>query len=207
MKKEIIVGFLLLFQGVLCLAQKDTREIIDAHQIESIRIDTDEVYLLNLIAKETSQIKISTHSEGEYFNDILLETSIVGNELIIKTKYPKQLAGGFDKLSAHKVFSLEIKLEIPENLEVIINSNIASLQGKGDFKSVYADLKQGYCKLLDFSGSAVINTFSGNILIETNSGLIEAETRNGTLDIPEFLPGRKPLRLTSIDGDIMVRKN
>lgn len=192
---------------MLCLGQKDTREIIDANQIESIRIDTDEVYLLNLIAKETSQIKISTHSEGEYFNDILLETSILGNELIIKTKYPKQLTGGFDKLSAHKVFSLEIKLEIPENLEVIINSNIASLQGKGKFKSVYADLKQGYCKLLDFSGSAVINTFSGNILIETNSGLIEADTRNGTLEIPDFLPGRKPLRLTSIDGDIMVRKN
>ncbi|MDR5591481.1 hypothetical protein [Christiangramia sp. SM2212] len=207
MKKDIIFVFLVLLNSLLVFSQKDTRESIDAHQIESIRIDTDEVYLINLKATETSQIKISTHSEGEYFNYIILESEIRGSELIIRTKYPQRLTGGFDKLSAHKVFSLEIQMEIPEDLEIIINSNIASLQGKGRFKSVYADLKQGYCKLTDYSGTAVINTYSGNILVETNSGLIEAESRNGKVKIPEFLPGRNPLRLTSIDGDIMVRKN
>ena len=188
-------------------AQKDTRETISSENISVINIDTDEVYLINIVTSKTSEIGIKTHSEGEYFDDIILESSISGNTLHIKTRYPQRLAGGYDKLSAHKVFSLEIELRIPENLEVIISSNIASLQTDGSFKRIYADLKQGYCKLLDFSGAAVINTYSGNILVETNSGLIEAKSRNGKVDIPDFMPGRNPLRLTSIDGNIKVRKN
>ena len=202
---------ILLFIAILIVgngfAQKETREIIDAAAIQSIRIDTDEVYLIKMISGNTSQISIKTHSEGEYFQDIVLKTDLQKNVLTITTQYPERLTGGYDKLSAHKVFSLEIELEIPEGLEVEINSNIASVEAKGAFESVYADLKQGYCNLLNFSGNAVINTYTGHILVETSSGLIEAESRNGTVEIPDFLPGRNPLRLTSIDGNIKVRKN
>ncbi|GGG31169.1 hypothetical protein GCM10011532_13300 [Christiangramia forsetii] len=192
--------------GALSFAQRDTREIIDAQSIKSIQINTNEVYLLNISTSKNSEIRIKTHSEGEYYDDIILESLINGEELVITTKYPEKLTGGFDKLSAHKIFSLEIEMEIPEGLAVSIQSNIASLQGKGNFKSIYASLKQGYCKLLDFSGTAVINTYSGNILVETSSGLIEADSRNGDVQIPGFMPGRNPIRLTSIDGDIKVRK-
>ncbi|MGA8853766.1 MAG: hypothetical protein WB492_06275 [Christiangramia sp.] len=206
MKWRLFLAVFIFVSGVI-YAQRDTREVIDASSIKNIEINTDEVYLITISTTKSSEIKINTHSEGEYYDDIILETSIKDNKLNISTKYPERLTGGFDKLSAHKVFSLEITLTIPENLEISVNSNIASLSGKGKFKSIYANLKQGYCKLLDFSGAAVINTYTGNILIETSSGLIEANSRNGVVDIPQFLTGRKPLRLTSIDGDIMVRKN
>ncbi|GAA4309345.1 hypothetical protein GCM10023115_35830 [Pontixanthobacter gangjinensis] len=205
LKKFLILCGILL--GSIVTAQKDTREIFSAENINSININTDEVYLINIITSDASQIEISTHSEGEYYDDILVESSITGDQLNIRTEYPQRLAGGYDKLSAHKVFSLEIELRIPGELEVAIRSNIASVQSKGGFKSLHADLKQGYCKLLDFSGIAVINTYSGNILVETASGLIEASSRNGRVEVPDFLPGRNPLRLTSIDGNIMVRKN
>lgn len=205
MKSLLIVILLLLANS--SFGQRETREIIDAKNLSGIQINTDEVFLLSLNVIETSQIKIKTHSEGEYFDNIILETEIKGKNLIITTNYPERLAGGFDKLSAHKVFSLEIELEVPKGLEISIKSNIASLQAKGAFKSMYADLKQGYCKLNNFSGSAVINTYSGNIFVETSAGLIEANSRNGTVVISKILPGRNPLRLTSIDGDIMVRKN
>jgi len=187
--------------------QTDTRELIASENIKSIRINTDEVYLLKITSTEFSEIKIKTHSEGEYFNEIQLQTRIKETELEILTKYPERLVNGFDKLSAHKVFSLEVELMVPEGLEIFITSNIASLETNGKFNSIYADLKQGYCKLKKFEGDAVINTYSGNILVETSSGIIEASSRNGTVQIPDYLPGRNPLRLTSIDGDIMVRKN
>ena len=198
---------LMIFMTGLISAQRDTREIIDAENIQSLRIETDEVYHIKLSTAETSSISIKTHSEGEYYNDIILETSIQDKQLKIFTKYPEILTGGYDKLSAHKVFSLEIEISLPAELEIIINSNLASVVAVGDYKSVYADLKQGYCHLLKFSGSAVINTYNGDILVEAGRGLIEASSRNGKVNIPEFLPGRRPLRLTSIDGDILVRKN
>ena len=43
-------------------------------------------------------------------NDIRLTTSLKNGKLYIETQYPEQLVGGFDKLSAHKVFSLEVDL-------------------------------------------------------------------------------------------------
>lgn len=197
----------MFFTAFLASAQKETRENIDAHNIKSILINTSEVYQIRLKTTGSSQIVIKTYSEGEYYNDILLETSIQNQELKITTRYPEILSGGYDKLSAHKVFSLEVEIEIPSGKEVIINSNLASVIATGNYKSIYADLKQGYCSLLDFSGSAVINTYTGDILVETSSGLIEASSRNGRVELPDFLPGRSPIRLTSIDGDIMVRKN
>lgn len=200
-----IVIVLFLFTGIVS-AQRDTKEVFTAGEINGIRIDTDEVYLITINSKETSEISIATHSEGEYYNDILLKSEIRNGQLLLSTEYPEILAGGYDKLSAHKVFSLEIELEIPENMEVIINSNIASLVAKGKYKSIYAGLEQGYCQLLNFSGSAVINTFKGDILVETSGGIIDAESRHGKVSKPENLTGRQPIRLTTIDGDIMVRK-
>ncbi len=206
-----MLRYFVLFAGLLmagiCYGQKDTREIIDAGEIKRINIETDEVYLIRIVATNSSQIKITSHSEGEYFREIFLRSVVGQEELKITTEYPERLSGGYDKLSAHKVFSFEIEMEIPQGMEVTINSNLAALEANGGFKSIHANLKQGYCNLINYSGTAVINTYTGNILIETSSGLIEANSRNGSVEIPEFLPGRNPLRLTSIDGNIKVLKN
>lgn len=204
--KNVIFWFLVVLTAV-AHAQRDTWEILDAENVRSIRIDTDEVFKIEMTASKAPGIRIKTHSEGEYYDEIVLDTKMDGNQLIITTKYPQILSGGYDKLSAHKVFSLEIELQVPEGLEVTVNSNIASLITHGKFQLVNANLKEGYCQLLDFDGAAVINTYNGNILVETSKGIIEAHTRHGKLDIPEFLPGRNPLRLTSRDGNILVRKN
>lgn len=108
--KFLIFVAVFLF-SVNSFSQKETQEIIDAHHIKSIQINTDEVFLVRIISVKSSKIRIKTYSEGEYFRQIVLESSINGDELLIDTNYPKQLAGGYDKLSAHKVFSLEVHLE------------------------------------------------------------------------------------------------
>lgn len=207
MELKRIFILICVFNTALGFAQRDTREIINAENIERININSDEVYLINIVASDKDQIMISTHSEGEYYNEIALETSINNKGLIINTSYPRKLTSGYDKLSAHKVFSLEIQLHIPEGMEVNVKSNIANLQGKGNFRSLFAELKQGYCKLIDFSGTAVINTFTGNIFVETKAGILQAKSRNGKVEIPDFIPAGNPITLTSIDGDIKVRKN
>ncbi len=189
------------------MAQRNTQEKIDASNIQSIRIDSDEVFLVTVKTAAVSQISIKTHSEGEYFDNILLRSKVEGGELVLSSEYPEMLTGGYDKLSAHKVFSLEIELEIPKGLELSVTSNIASLIAEGNFKAVYANLKQGYCHLLDFSGAAEINTYKGDILVGTKKGIIEASSRHGNVQVPDFLPGRAPLKLTSIDGNIKVVKN
>jgi len=187
-------------------AQRDTREIFNASGIESIDILTDEVFKITITATNTNRIRLITHSEGEYFNQILVQTKVDNGNLSIKTSYPQELTGGFDKLSAHKVFSLELELEIPKDLEISVDSNIASLITTGTFNQLTANLKDGYCDLREFAGNATINTYDGNIRVETASGLVEAVSRNGKVEIPEHFSGRNPIKLKSIDGNILVLK-
>lgn len=201
--------FLLLFIFLLggnLYGQKETTEIIDASNVSRLYIDTDEVFRISIRASKTSEIRITSHSEGEYYDDILLETAVKDGELKVLTRYPENLTGGFDKLSAHKVFSMEIELQVPEGIEVMVTSNIASLIAYGNYHAIYAGLKQGFCQLLEFSGMAKVNTYGGDILVETQSGLIDAKSRHGKVLLPGYLPGRDPIKLTSIDGDITVRK-
>jgi len=192
--------------SMLLHAQRDTREIFNASGIESIDILTNEVFKITISASNTDRIRLITHSEGEYFNQILVQTKVDNGNLSIKTSYPQELTGGFDKLSAHKVFSLEIELEIPKDLEISVDSNIASLITSGSFSQLTANLKDGYCDLKDFAGNATINTYDGNIRVETSSGFVDAESRNGTVEIPEHFSGRNPIKLKSIDGNILVLK-
>ncbi|MCM4155117.1 hypothetical protein [Gramella sp. AN32] len=182
------------------------RTEMDAKGIRSINIQTNEIFLIEINTSRQATISIESHSEGEYFNSIFVTSEIINGELKIESKYPEILTGGYDKLSAHKVFAISLVINIPENLEVHITSNIASVISTGSYKLLFAELKQGYCHLLNFSGNAIVNTFEGDIWVETDSGLVEANTRHGKIIVPEFPMGRNPINLTSIDGDIKVSK-
>ena len=91
---------------------------------------------------------------------------ISDDKLFLKSEYIEILQSGYDKLSAHKVFSLEIKLIVPENLKIEIESNIASVTAIGEFEYLQIQLKQGNCEVLNFSGNALVNTFTGNIFFQ-----------------------------------------
>ncbi len=204
---KYLLSFLFLILGLTVNAQRNTQQSIDATSLKTIQINSDEVFLITIHAAKSNVVSIKTHSEGEYFNNIILTSEVDGDILKLASEYPERLAGGFDKLSAHKVFSLEVELTIPENMNVEIRSNIASLTADGNFKRLFADLNQGYCQLSDFDGQALINTYKGNITVVTNSGNIDAHSRHGKVETPGFLAGRNPIKLTSIDGNITVRKN
>ncbi len=205
MKINLII--LLFFVSYSSYAQKDTSQIIDAKEIDQIYIDTDEVFKINLKTISGDQIKISSHADGEYFNDISLEYEQKGNVLNISSQFRKILQSGFDKLSAHKVFALEITMEIPEGLQVFIKSNIASVEAIGAFEYIQVQLNSGHCNLISFSGNALINTFTGAISIETTDATVIASSRNGSVSIPPDIPGTHQINATSINGDIRVVEN
>ncbi|MGM0934886.1 MAG: hypothetical protein ACQEWD_15730 [Bacteroidota bacterium] len=195
-----------MFYSLSLFSQKETLETIDAKSVEGIQIYADEVYSISIETYEGSEIIIATHSEGEYYNRIRLNTEIQDENLILSTQYPEALSGGYDKLSAHKVFSLDLQLKIPERLKLYIESNLASVTATGEFKFLELRLNQGFCDLRDFSGNGNVQTIMGNILVETLNTRVEAESRNGNLEMPLARNGDNLLKLTSVNGDIRLRK-
>ena len=200
--------FLIFLLSLSASAQKDTSKQLDAKEIKSIYIDTDEVF--KIIIKTTTNsdlISISSHSEGEYFNDIALNTEVRANSIYLTTKFREILKSGFDKLSAHKVFSLEITLEIPEELQVFVKSNIASVEAEGDYDFIQVQLNSGYCNLYNFIGNALVNTYNGAITIQTTDATVSASSRNGKVILPSDFSGKNVIKATSINGDIRIVEN
>ena len=205
---KFLITFIIFLSSLFATAQKDTSRQLDAQGIDNIYIDTDEVFkILIKTSTNSDQISISTHSEGEYFNDIALDTDRRENSIFLTTKFREILQSGFDKLSAHKVFSLEITLEIPEGLQVFIRSNIASVEAKGTYNFMQVQLKSGYCDLSEFMGNALVNTYNGAITIQTTDATVIASSRNGKVILPLVSKGKDTIKATSINGDIRVVEN
>lgn len=205
---KFLLTFLIFLLSLFAYAQKDTSKQLDAKEIKSVYINTDEVFKIIIKTRPNSDlISISTHSEGEYFNDIALNTEMRKNSIYLSTKFREILQSGFDKLSAHKVFSLEVTLEIPEELQVFIKSNIASVEAKGAYDFIQVQLKSGYCNLSNFTGNALVNTYNGAITIQTTDATVTAFSRNGKVNLPSIFNGKHLIKATSINGDIRVVEN
>ena len=205
--KLITLFFLIFSCSYSGFSQKDISGSYDAGNIKQLYIFTDEVFRINIQTSDIDQIKITSHSEGEYYNDIALEVEVLQEKMVLTSNFREVLQGGFDKLSAHKVFSLEITIEVPEHLEVFVKSNIASVFGKGSFKNLAVDLKNGSFIFSSFTGNAVINTYKGSIELVTNNADITGTSRNGKVEIPKDMTGRNRIVLKTINGNILVREN
>ena len=140
------------------MAQKHVEHVIEAGEIKKIVLSSDEIYRIDVKTIPGEQIRVSTDAEGEYFNEINLDLETREHTLYLNSRYREILQSGFDKLSAHKVFSMEVALQIPEGMVVEINSNVASAFLAGSYEHILIQLKKGSCYLKDFKGSAVINT-------------------------------------------------
>ncbi len=187
-------------------AQKQTQEIWEAGDVKTIILATDEVYKIMVKTAPVETITVKTLAEGEYYNEIGLNSEVIGNVLYLNSNFQEKLQGGFDKLSAHKVFAMEVEMLIPEGLELRINSNLATVHLSGEYEKILVQLKSGSSFLKNFSGDAVINTYNGNINVSTSNALVEAESRNGEVLLPPANGGIHQISLTSINGNIKVQE-
>lgn len=204
MKKVTLIILLFCCHGLI--AQKQTERLIDAAKLERIVLQSDEIYRITVSTAPVETISIKSRADGEYYNNISLDTEVVGKQLFLKSRFREILQSGFDKLSAHKVFAMEIELVIPEAIKLEVNSNVASVYISGIYDRVLVQLKGGSCYLKDFSGDALINTFDGNIEVVTRAAKIEADSRHGKIEIPENSSGIYNISLNSINGNIKVQE-
>lgn len=204
MKKFIFSLSLLL--SVSVHAQKETTQVLEAGNLNTIILNSDEIYKVTVTTAPAHSITIKTKADGEYFNDINLESEVLQNTLFLKSRFREVLQSGFDKLSAHKVFAMEVELEIPEEMTLEIKSNVASVFMKGNYEQVLIQLKTGSAFLEDFKGDAVINTYDGNIELETQNAQFEANSRHGNVSVPDSSQGANRIKLTSINGNIKVQE-
>lgn len=202
MKTLLSLCILLLSSGLH--AQKETVETMDAGGITSIVFSADEIFKIHVTTAPVKSISIKTHSDGEYYNRISLDSQILGQSLVLSSRFREILQSGYDKLSAHKVFAMEVFLEVPNDLSVDIRSNLASAYVSGDYASLLIQLESGSCYLEDLTADATVNTHNGNIFLEAEDAHVSAKSRHGEVLLSEWNSGSHKIVLSSINGNIKV---
>ncbi len=197
---------------LLCLitssffAQKSTEKIWSADAIKSIKINGDNIFKIKVDNNFSNTISLKVKIEGEHADQLVVFDSIADNILVISSSYQPLFVKDNDKLSAHKVVSIEYVLTVPNHVILDVKSNIGSVKINGSYPSVFVELYQGNCSLKQFFGDASINTIDGNISIETNNAIVKAFTKTGTKNISDSKYGLHTISCHSINGNIMVTK-
>jgi len=162
---KTIVSIIVLSLCFSLNAQKQIEKTINAKDIAIINISGDPFFKIKIETDEVSTISLSAKIEGEYAEHMVVLTEKKNDLLAISGTFQPLFKQDNDKLSAHKVLSVELKLVIPKNLEVTIKSTIASANISGDYANLFIELEQGNCQVENFSGNATINTINGNISV------------------------------------------
>lgn len=201
--------FILLLTGFVQngWGQKVLQKEWDALGVESVRIVSDDVFTIEVTAVKTNKIRIYTRVEGETHENVVLEIDRDRTAIGITTAYAPHFTRIDDKLAAHKVLAIDMIVEVPRGISVVIESSIASVRATGVFEQLDISLENGNCDVLNFEGHAVLHTKKGYIAVRAHAGVgASAMSRRGVVvnELPER--GRFQLKAESIDGNITLQR-
>jgi hypothetical protein len=199
-----ILCFILLVVSIEVNAQKVVENTIDAKNITTVIIEGDDMFNIKLTSKPVEMIALKTKSEGEYSEDVVVLSSIKQDSLIISSAFQPLYVNHNDKLSAHKVLSIEAELIVPKDCNIYLKSKSANVEVIGSYKTLILELSQGNCDLKSFAGNAIINTVEGQIILNTNYARVEAYTKTGTITREEITLGNNEIKLNSVNGNISI---
>lgn len=185
-------------------AQKVLEKTVDASQLTTLIIEDDILFNIKMKTGTTNQIKIRTKFEGEASEHLVLTTVTTADTLSVSTTFQPLYLAYNDKLSAHKVLSVEMEIEIPESLTVYLNSTQASVAMQGRYKHVMLELRQGHCKITDFQGQALVNTIHGHIEVYANYAIVDMFSRSGRISREPIQQGNTHIKIRSHNGNISL---
>ncbi|CAN0604957.1 unnamed protein product, partial [Ectocarpus sp. 12 AP-2014] len=162
--KGFIISCLLLCSFAVNAQKKVYKNVLDDH-IELIQVDATNCFIVEVETSNDNQITVQTEIEGEYSQDLGIEVFTNGNTLLLDTGFTPNFKNPNDKLSAHKVISIAIKIIMPIQKKLEVFGTNARVVVEGAYKEVNISLSDGECFLNNVLGSTKVKTQSGNISV------------------------------------------
>ncbi|MDF4220455.1 hypothetical protein PXC01_02580 [Maribacter sp. M208] len=203
--KGSLLYFMLLLSFGLC-AQKKVYKNVLADNIGLIQVDATNCFIVEIHTGNSNRVSIEAEMEGEYSKDLELEVSTNGNTLIVDTVFAPNFKNPNDKLSAHKVISIALRLTLPsyKNLEIFGTNTRVVLDGT--YKDLQVSLADGNCMLNNIIANAEIKTQSGNIKVYSTGATIDAISKYGVVSSNKIPKGNSSLKLQTVTGNIDLFK-
>jgi hypothetical protein len=199
-------GFLLFLSlGTSTLfGQKQVTKTFINSGINAISIDGTRAYEIQLLTGGAQEVLVEARMEGEYGSDVVVLFRESGTTLFIETPFSPNFEMPNDKLGAHKVISVKLKITLPDNQNVFLNAASCQVSASGVFRNLDIVFNDGRCTLTHRAERTSVTTGSASITAHLESGVIEARSRYGTVDLQAIPFGDHHLKLYSTRGDILV---
>lgn len=204
--RQIFFIIATIFIGInSVMAQKTIQKELSTEGIHTLSIADDAIFKIEIQSSEETSIKIALHISGEHSESIIIEEKISEGILSLKTGFVPFFILENDKLAAHKVMALEMKIILPKKMVVEIKSKLATVNANGAFKNLNISLENGGCVLTDFKGNAHLKTVAGNIAVHAQNGVSgKATSKHGTVENNLSNIGKFFVEAESINGSIML---
>ncbi len=174
--------------------------------VTAININLDNCYRLTLETSQSHEMSVEAIIDGEYKKDLLLSVKEEGSSIMISSGFQPNFKNPNDKLSAHKVVSISLKIVLPQHKYVTVFGTSCNVFASGDYQELNVSLNDGNCDLVNTSENVKVHTQSGHILVEALKADINAVSKYGNINKEDIPKGDTKYTLTSVTGNIRIRK-
>jgi hypothetical protein len=202
------IFFTFLFCAFVPLtAQKKVAKSILKESIKLIQIDANNCFSVVLETTKSNTIVIEAQMDGEYSDELYLNLVENGNTLQVNSGFGPNHINPNDKLSAHKVVSIALKVFIPRHKNVQVNGTSTNVFANGVYNNLQISVSDGLCTLKEIKGNLIVKTQTGNILVTSNNAKINAISKYGTV-AKNLMDnnGNNLYELSTVSGNIIVNK-
>lgn len=186
--------------------QKLVKKAFIGPRTETIQIDAQYCYRIDLKTASSDEVQVTASMEGEYAKDLVVSIKQSGTTAMISAGFQPLFINPNDKLSAHKVVSIALEISVPEYKNVNVFGTNTNLYATGKYKDLNVTLSDGRCALEHVSETVSVTTQKGDILLYVPSGDIVAESTYGKVEKEPIPFGDNQFVLKTIEGDIFLTK-
>lgn len=187
-------------------AQKIVKKSLVKQHASLFQIDTKNCFDLHLSTSDSDEMVVEAIMDGEYRNDLIVEIEDYGGSIHVGAGFQPEFKIPNDKLSAHKVVSIALRVRVPDLKNVQVTGTNCNVAIAGLFKTLKVSLDDGRCTLNEVGQNVTVRTQSGDILLYNTRGSVKAKSTYGKIEGKEIPNGENTIRLNSVTGDIHLSK-
>ena len=198
------LGLLLWFQ--FSSAQKLVKKSIVNGDISHIQIDVKNCFEIDLATSEGNELLIEAQIDGEYDKDLLLNISEEGSTIRVSAGFQPNFVHPNDKLSAHKVVSIALKIVLPKQKDIHVFGTNCNVIVTGNYNFLKVSLNDGRCELNNVSENVEVVTQSGHISARYSHAAVSAKSKYGKVTGTISKKGNSEYNLSTVTGDILLKR-
>lgn len=187
--------------------QKRVRRTFLDPAVESVVIDGSQCYQLLLETADTREVLVEAEMDGEYQNEVVVFAETLGTTLRIGTGLAPTFEMPNDKLGAHKVLSVKLRVVLPPNQQVSFASGNCQVTTRGTYRGLKIHITGGGCLLAHTAENTEVLTASAPIRAQIARGQVAAHSRYGHVEQESIPVGPARFKLNSTTGNIQITRN